>query len=203
MRQKLKKRGVNMGWNNPSQEEAQECYDQAKARYNDAAENYCQTKAAYEQTYYETQAARGKCSDLQNDKVNFEKRITDIKMLIKFTVDRSRLVSTATLGAARSAEESMEKCVVCTGVKSPSLSSAFRVQDAENEPNSNEALRLMRKEVARLEQAVQDVNSQINAMEQSVADLTKRMNSLFSQQCGYKSVMNSSAYDMNHYNKFT
>ncbi|MBR6102521.1 MAG: hypothetical protein IKP95_08845 [Ruminococcus sp.] len=194
-----------MSWSNPTQQEAQDCYDEARSRYNNAAEGYCQCKSAYENTFSEYSSAKNQCNSMQGDKLDFQKRLADLESVLSLLRENGKV--NETVGdynkSADSAGSALKGCVVCDGVNCPDLATVFKSKDVDDDQDSALAHQILKSEKARLENAIKEVDAQISAMEQNLTDLTKRMNSLFSQQCSYKNVMNASAFDMNHYKNYT
>lgn len=194
-----------MSWNNPSQDEAQEAYDDARSRYNAAAEDYCQSSAAYETYSDELRQAQTKIDGVQSDKVNIEKRIEGIDSILNMLSENGEVNETIgeVTKIAAMAEEKMRYAINCTGVGSPGLGSAFRGLRVMEESHSASAYAAYKKERDRLVQSVAELNSMIANLEQSTQELTAKMNSAFNSMTDSRKAMYTNAYEMDHYKQYT
>ena len=71
-----------MSWNNPSQDEAADEYYASKSKYNDAANQRAAAMRAADQCSAERAQAQSAIGSCMNEKLNFEKRVEDIKHII-------------------------------------------------------------------------------------------------------------------------
>ena len=193
-----------MGWNNCTQTEAQDCYDAAKSRFNNAAEEYTSAGkklGACEDAYKRTSA---QADSMRSDKLNFEKRVEQIGDVIR-DLDVEGRVNTDIQEANRFAgvvEENFAESIICSGVNCPSITQALKTPFVSENRFSLNALNELRKEKARLEQAIRDVNAKLNALEQEMEALNKQMNALVQVQADMKKVIGASIYDMAHFKKY-
>ena len=193
-----------MGWNNCTQAEAQDCYDAAKSRFNNAAEEYTSAGkklGACEDAYKRTSA---QADSMRSDKLNFEKRVEQIGDVIR-DLDVEGRVNTDIYESNRFAgivEANFAESIICSGVNCPSITQALKTPFVSENRFSLNALNELRKEKARLEQAIRDVNAKLNALEQEMEALNKQMNALVQVQADMKKVIGASIYDMAHFKKY-
>ncbi len=193
-----------MSWANPTKKQAEDGYGNAKAKYQSAAENYVQTSRQIQGCYADYKNCSAKADSMRSEKLNFEKRVADIESIIRMlesggVVDDT--VKTANDAAKRS-EEVFSKNFTCSDVPLPSISETFKFQTVEQNQHSSAALRELKNEKARLEQALQEVDSKLKAMDQNVEELTKKMSDLTAMQSKLSSTMKSCSFEMNHYKRF-
>lgn len=191
-------------WYNCSQSEAQDGYDTAKQRYNNAAYELSQTKSRYESCLKEYSSQRQKLDSASRDKINFQKRIEQIENVIKMLSeggDINDAVENAN-SAAKKAEEYLSGSIKCSGINSPSISKTFGCRKVEEDPDSANALAEFKKEKSRLEQSVAEVESQLRAMEEMVDNLRKQVTGLETMQHSAQRTMKMSAYEMSHFKKY-
>lgn len=192
-----------MKWNNCSPEEAQEAYDSAKSKLNNAADQYVQTRNAMNSLQSERSRAKAKSDTVNNQKINFEKRIEDIERIIQMLGENGPVAEAISDSNkwAQSVQDNFNKQVLCTGISSPEIARAFRTPTVEENADSQAAVAELKKVKARLEQAVADLNSQLNAMDEEMAKLNSQMNSLASTQSDLAKTMARYSFEMNHYKK--
>ena len=89
------------------------------------------------------------------------------------------------------------------GSGAASLETAFETKTVEADPRSASALQTFRAEKTRLEKEIADLGTQINNLSSLISSLSKKINACDSTQASLQSSMNSYAYDMNHYKKYT
>lgn len=193
-----------MGWNNCTQAEAQDCYDAAQSRFNNAAEEFISAGKkihGYGDVYRQTAA---QAESMRSDKLNFEKRVEQIGDVIR-DLDVEGRVNTDIYESNRFAgivEANFAESIICSGVNCPSITQALKTPFVSENRFSLNALNELRKEKARLEQAIRDVNAKLNALEQEMEALNKQMNALVQVQADMKKVIGASIYDMAHFKKY-
>ena len=193
-----------MGWNNCTQTEAQDCYDAAKSRFSNAAEEYTSAGkklGACEDAYKRTSA---QADSMRSDKLNFEKRVEQIGDVIR-DLDVEGRVNTDIYESNRFAgivEANFAESIICSGVNCPSITRALRTPFVSENQFSLTALSELKKEKRRLEQAIKDVAAKLSAMDQEMEELNKQMNALVQVQADMKKVIGASIYDMAHFKKY-
>lgn len=194
-----------MKWNNCTQEEAQEAYDYAKSRYQNAAEEYLYNKKKLDSYYSSCSGLSNQTESMRSEKLNFEKRIAQIGDILTLLADGGKVDDAVDRAnkAAKVAEAAMAQTIVCSGVNSPSLSSIFRCPTVSENTHSMTARTELNKEKSRLEQALIDVNAKLNALELELQQMTSQMNSLAAMQNDLSRTMKACSYEMNHYKKYT
>ena len=194
-----------MGWNNCTREEAREAYDAAKSRYSRSAEEYVGCSRKLDACYADYSRTNAKADSMRSDKINFEKRAEQIGDVIRLLDDNGPVNEKIEESnkAAQVAEDAFAKSIVCSGVNCPPLSRIFKTPYVSENSYSVTALTMLKKEKARREQALREVNAQLNALELEAQQLQSQMNSLAQTQASLSKIMNACTYDMNHYKKFT
>ena len=150
-----------------------------------------------------------------NEKLNFEKRVEDIKHIIAVlegTAGGGILagalgnnipeVISRFNGSAQEADTSYRESMKCSEIPAASIMDTFKSKTVEEDPHLSDALKKFKDEAARLEQAIRDLESQINSLTDLVSHLTSQMNSFSNQAASLRGVMNSCAYEMNHFKGF-
>lgn len=199
-----------MSWYNPSQEEAIEEYIYYQNKYYNAASQR-NTSMQQEQAYIlQKNAATTKMNDLSEQKLNFEKRLEGIIKIIKmlegsgdwFATNVPSTISKAT-SAIQKADTSYKKSIRMTGgIAAASLETVFAVKTVEGDHRSASALQAYKSEKTRLEQSIVDLKNQIASLSSQISELSKQISACSAAQVSYKNIMNSSAYEMNHYRKY-
>ena len=194
-----------MKWSNCTQAEAQEAYDYAKSRYKGAAEEYLYNKKKIDSCYSAYSGMASRTEETRSEKLSFERRIAEMEDIIRLISDGGMVDSAVeeANNAAKAAEDALAQSIVCSGVNSPPLSSIFRCPTVSENSYSLTALNELKKEKARLEQALAEVNAKLNALELEVQQLTSQINSLAAEQSRLSRQMNACSFEMNHYKKYT
>ena len=200
-----------MSWSNPTPEEAAESYSYYKNRYNSAA-NQKRASEKQEQSYISQKSqANSQINALSSQKINFERRLRGIEGIIKmlegsggfFSKNVPATISKAT-NALNKVDNSYRKSIRRTGGGSDArLATAFEIKTVEGHPNSSNALQQYKAEKARLEQELQNLKNQLNNLSALVSQLNSKINACNATQASLQSSMNSYAYEMNHYRKYT
>ena len=194
-----------MSWNNCTQAEAREAYDAAKSRYGRSAEEYVRNSRKLDACYADYSRTNAKADSMRSDKINFEKRAEQIGDIIQQLDDNGKVNDKIEEAneAAKSVESALSWSIKCSGVNCPPLGTIFKTPYVSENSYSMTALSMLKKEKARLEQALRDISAQLNALELEAQQLQSQMNSLAQTQQDLSRIMNACTYDMNHYKKFT
>lgn len=195
-----------MSWFNPTPEEAEENYYYYKDQYYYAADQ--RSRAAREEQEYASRrsSCKAQISDLSRNKINFEKRAEGIEKIIKmlegnggwFSVDVPGTISKANKSLQKT-DSSYKKCIKVTGIATASLENSFLTKSVAAEPHSASALQTLKKELVRLRQSIEDCKKQIANLNSQVETLNREIRASQSAQSSYRNMMNSSAFEMNHY----
>jgi len=209
-------RAVNvMSWNNPTQDEASEEYYSSKSKYSNAAsQRYAATRAA-ENCSAEKYKAQCAIQSCMNDKINFEKRIDDIKAIIGmisgtgggfFGSEWGNLNLPEAIASFNShsqkTDESFRASMKCSDIIAASIHEVFKSKTVDEDVNLSDALQQFKNELARLEQALKDLQAQINSLSNLVNELTSKISSFNAEAMNWRKVMVSSAYEMNHFKSY-
>lgn len=197
-------RWISVKWNNCTQTEAQEAYDYAKSKYRGAAEEYLGNKKKLDSYYDEYRGMTAQADSFRSEKLSFEKRIEDIGEVISLLGEDGPVENAIAEAnrAAKYAEGEFARSIVCSGVNSPPLGSIFSCPTVTENSYSLTALNELKKEKARLEQALAEVNAKINAMELEAERLMSQMNSLAVTQNELSRTMKNCSFEMVHYKKY-
>ncbi|MCR4645647.1 MAG: hypothetical protein K5695_09605 [Oscillospiraceae bacterium] len=170
-----------------------------------AADQCCQEKVQ----------ALSAISSCTSEKLNFEKRVEDIKQIIAILEGSmgGGLIASM-LGAnipeviskfnssAQEADTSYRESMKCSDVPAASIMETFRSKTVEEDPNLSDALQKFKNEVARLEQAIRDIEAQLNSLSALVSSLSSKINAYNAESDSLRHVMNSCAYEMNHFRSY-
>ena len=193
-----------MSWNNPTPEEAEEAYAQAKSRYETAAESYLQNKKKIE-TYkqeYDDIYSKAMAWGLKKNKLEKKmEKLLEIKAMLEpgGAVDKAVAEVNSEL---RWAEDNLKKNLVCTNIQSPTVSQAFRCPTVEQHPDSLEARQLLRQVRYRYDQEIEEVESKMKTIESEADELKRKLNSYTDTQSQLSKIMKDCSYEMNHYKKY-
>ncbi|MBE6843089.1 MAG: hypothetical protein E7510_09725 [Ruminococcus sp.] len=204
-----------MSWHNPNQDEAAEEFYSSRRRFaNAATQKYAVTKAA-ERCWDERNQTQHAIRSCMSDKLNFEKRIEDIRMIIGVIsgaiggsmfgiVDGMNIpdVISSFNNHAKKTDESFRECMKCSEIVAASIHEVFKSKSVDEDLNLSDALKQFRDELARLEQVVRDLQTQMDNLSALVNDLSAKISSLNAEAVSWRKVMLSSAYEMNHFRKF-
>ena len=202
-----------MSWNNPSQDEAADEYYASRSRYNNAANQRYAALREADNCRSERSSAQSACDSCRNDKLNFEKRVEDIHIIINAIQGSGGLLASLIGGTvpeiltgfnavAGTTDTSYSESIRCTDITPASIYDSYKNLGVEGDPNVSGALDKYRAEVARLEQAIRDLEAQIAALSAQIDTLTSRISSLNADAAELQSIMNSSAYEMDHYRSY-
>lgn len=201
----------SMSWNNPSPDEAANAYYSSKSRYNNAASQRQAASRAAEHASAERSRARSEITSCQTDKLNFEKRIEDIRHIVQALDGSASGPLVASIGAdiptlIASLNTSMQESdsAYRGSIISPDITPAQFYEIMRSNPVGDDsllsaALQKFRDEIVRLQQAIAELERKINALNALVSDLSTKIRNYEAAQADWSRVMQSSAYDMNHY----
>lgn len=196
-----------MTWSNPSAEEAEDNYKYYKSRYNNAASQKSQLDQQAKNYARQKQDYANKMSEASSQKLNFEKRLEQIKDIVRMLEGNSP-VNDIPSAIARGLKSVMQlnqiypKAVAVAGVAAASIMDSFDVKTVTADPYSSSALTGYKNEAQRLEKAIIDLQNQINSMSSAIAALNSKISSCNAQSASLQKSMYSSAYEMNHYKKY-
>lgn len=202
---------MSWSWSNPSRDDAIEAYEYYKNKYYRAA-NQKKASERQERSYIaERNTASNKMNNLSAQKVNFEKRLRGIESIIKMMEGTGGWFSSSVPEAIEKAQRSLSKADssfrksmrLSGGAGAASLENAFKTKTVEADVNSSAALAAFKAERARLEQEIAELNTQITNLSNTISLLKNKIRACDSLQASLRSAMNSYAYDMNHYKKYT
>ena len=208
-RSKLGRRpAVNaMTWGNPSPEEAAEEYYNSKSRYTDAANQRAESMRQEEGFRAERQSALNQLWDAQNQKLNFEKRLEQLREIIAMLTGSSGRLDVPGIiqkmnQAAEIAGESYRDSVLCADISAAGIGDVYRGKSVPEDPDTSTALDELQKEAVRLENAIEELRQKMIQLESLAADLANKISQCAAMQADLRRVMYSSAYDMNHFKGF-
>ena len=199
-----------MSWNNPTQEEAGECYSNARTRYVNAANQYNSNNRTMDSYRSQVSSVNNQYCSCRSNKINFQKRIKEIGSIINilegsggfFSANVPSAIGTAG-NAVQKADESFRQCIRCDGISAPDMSEVFKCKTVQEDNDSSESLQGYKSEKARLEQAVEELDRNMKQLEAKADELVRNINDLAVRQQSLKKTMMGSAFEMAHYKKYT
>lgn len=200
----------SMSWYNPSQDEAADEYYSSKSRYTNAANQRYAAARAAESCCAEKASALAAIGSCQSDKINFEKRIEDIRQIVAaleggggslvsaIGADIPTLISKFNNSAMKT-DESYSGSIFCKDIKPISICGIFENKRVCDDPFLSVALEQFKNEITRLENALRDLETQMNNLSNMVNELTSKINMYNAEQADCRRIMVSSAFEMNHF----
>lgn len=200
----------SMSWYNPSQDEAADEYYSSKNRYTNAAnQRYAAARAAESCCAEKTQALSA-INSCQIDKLNFERRIEDIRQIV-YALEGGAGSLVSAIGAdiptlisrfnksVEQTDSSYRGSIFCRDIKPISWCGVFQNKNVGDDSLLSGALEMFKNEITRLENALRDLEVQMNNLHRMVDELTSKINMYTVEQDHCRSIMISSAYEMNHF----
>lgn len=201
-----------MSWYNPNPDEAAEEYYSSKSRYNNAAAQKHAAMKAAEKCWDERNRTQCALQSCVSDKLNFEKRVEDIRAIIGVISGTTGGSIFGILGGmnvpdvisafnshAQKTDDSFKGCMKCSDIVATSIHEVFKSKSVDEDLNLSDALQQFRNELARLEQAIKDIQAKMDSLSNLVNDLSAKISSFNAEAMDWRKVMVSSAYEMNHY----
>lgn len=198
-----------MGWFNPSSQEATDEYYYSKRRYTNAANQRQAAKNAQENCRGEVKQAKAEIKACKKDKINFEKRIADIKKIVgslegsgsSAGCNAPDLVSKVN-SSADETDQSYKTSIKCSDYAPASMVDSFRSKSIDEDSNTSGALAKFKNEIIRLQQELEALKARMNNLSSTVNDLQAKIRAYSVEQMNWQREMNISAYDMNHYKRY-
>ena len=198
-----------MSWLNPTEEEAEEEYRYYKKKYNSAYNSLNASERNEQNCINIRNSAQKKVDAAKTQKKNDEKRLKEIKDILKILEGSGGWFSSDIPGAIEknnnavdAADESYRKCIRCDGITAADIGKIFRVDTVEQNAGSAQALSAFRAEVRRLEQSIDSLKNTIATETARAEDMRTQINRCNSEQRTYRNTMNNALYNMNHYKKY-
>ena len=201
-----------MSWYNPSQDEAADEYYASKSRYTNAANQRTSSMRAAVACALEKAATANLISSCSSQKLNFEKRIEDIRVIVNALEgsgggntlinamggDLPSIISKFNT-STEEANTSYHESIKCPDVTPANLSEVFRSKSVTEDSILSSALTMFKNEITRLEQALQDLQNQINNLNDLTDELTSKINMYNAEVVSCRRIMVNSAFEMNHF----
>lgn len=202
---------MSWSWSHPSEDEALEAYQYYKGKYSESAYQRAECKRQEQQLGEKRRSVKNQIQVCSSQKINFEERVKGIDRIIKMLDGRGAFLAADVSGAISNAQKSLsdvdqsyKKCIHMTGgVAAASFEEAFAINSVEGDPHSSLALQEFIREKARLETEIENLNRQIANLTSMVESLNAQIAAAADARAALTSAMNSYAYDMNHYKKYT
>lgn len=203
-----------MSWNNPSPEEASNAYYSSKSRYSNAASQRQAAARAESNAAAERSKAQREIAACQTDKLNFEKRIEDIRHIVAALDGTGTGPLVASIGSdipaliaglnssVQETDGAFRSSIVCPDIPAAQFYEIMRSKSVGDDSFLSDALQKFRNEIARLQQALAALAAKINSLNAIVSDLNVKIRNYQAAQADWGRVMQSSAYDMNHYRSY-
>lgn len=195
-----------MSWTYPTQEEAQDAYNDSRRKYNSAAQNLAVSRN--NQSNYETQRSSNllQIAGNQMEKWNLEKRVSQLENIIKMLEGNGGFFGTNVPSdiqksnvASENVDKSFESSIKCDEIPAASLNKVFSSKSVTVHTHSNAALEGFKKEKQRVEQVIATLKNSIIILTNEISSLNSKIASCGLEQIKLKANMASYAYEMNHY----
>lgn len=200
---------VNMSWNNPSPEEAEEAYYSCRNKYIAAANQRYSAERSQNALTRHRNETLSTIEDCRSEKMNFNLRIEQIGEIIKCLEGSGGMLCSnvpESIEGANTAldrtDESYRSSVRCEGIAVTQLNDVFKTKTVCEDANSNDALEQYKAEKLRLEQVVEELERKMDMLTEQTENLSRKINECISLKYSGRIQMNSFAYSMNHFKKF-
>ena len=204
-----------MSWYNPSQDEAADEYYASKSRYMNAASQRNSSMRAATACTMEKAAVAGIIGTCTSQKLNFEKRIEDIRTIVgaiegngggnilisSMGGDLPNIIS-AFNASVGDADMSYHGSMKCSDITPANLSEVFRSKSVTEDSWLSNALTMFKNEITRLEQALQDLQNQINTLNDLTDELTSKINMYNAETISCRRIMVNCAFEMKHFRMY-
>lgn len=204
-----------MSWYNPSQDEAADEYYASKSRYMNAASQRNSSMRAAIACTMEKAAVAGIIGTCTSQKLNFEKRIEDIRTIVgaiegngggnilisSMGGDLPNIIS-AFNASVGDADMSYHGSMKCSDITPANLSEVFRSKSVTEDSWLSNALTMFKNEITRLEQALQDLQNQINTLNDLTDELTSKINVYNAETISCRRIMVNCAFEMKHFRMY-
>lgn len=201
-----------MSWYNPSQDEAADEYYSSKSRYANAANQRYSAMRAAEDCYAEKAQALATIDSCMSEKLNFERRIEDIRIIVSalegsgggnslinaMGADLPSIISKFNTSAQQT-DMSYQGSMKCHDIKPASLFDIFKGKSVTEDSLLSSALDMFKNEITRLEEALQNLETQINNLTNLTDELTSKINMYNAEQISCRRIMINCAFEMNHF----
>ena len=201
----------SMSWYNPSQDEAADEYYLSKSRYANAANQRYEALKTAESCSFEKIQALAAISSFKSEKLNFEKRIEDIRTIVGAIEGGGGNLLISTMGgdlpgiisdfntSAQQTDTSYQGSMKCPDIKPASFSDIFKNKSVTEDVLLSEALQIFKNEITRLEEALRNLETQINNLTNMADELTAKINMYNVEQADCRRIMVNCAFEMNHF----
>lgn len=193
-----------MSWSNPTPEEAQEAYDDAKSKYESAAEDYFRYKNEYETYDASLSSAKLQQNAATVTRDLYQKRLEALDDIIKMLQPMGDM-DMKVLGVTTSAQMTemlMKGSIYCDGVNAPSIGDFFRSYSVANNTHSAQALELIKKERNRTQINLDEAQARMNSVGGTLEELISKGQAAYDSMNAAQKTMKSCAYEMEHYKKY-
>ncbi len=196
-----------MSWNNPTQNEAEDEYSRNKSRYQKAADERNARTKEKNRCLSEKSSCENKLKALNKRKYSFERRRDQLDEIIRVFEDGARPKSILSLitdsnRKLKRASDSKDESIRYSILKNITLEHAFKSRELHEDPHLSSALSSYKREKAKTEQLIADIDKQARQLEEALRDLNRKIASLNEIQRQLKKTMDSCTYNMLHYKKY-
>ncbi len=194
-----------MSWSNPSQQEAQEAYDAAKKKYDNAAEEYLRISKLRDQyvadakTLFEDyNSAKDRLRDLQHLEIKLRRAARSLSSeesgvdhdILLFRVEQISFAA------------ELKECIVCSGVKEPGFGKAVYSPYVDYDADASRAKALLGAELDRVRDLIDTLMKQVRNGSGDYQDMVKKGFSCDDEMKEHKKTMDQCAFEMEHYKKY-
>ena len=188
-----------------------EAYAYYKSKYYSAA-NQKRTSERQERAYIsERNAAQNQMNSLLGRRWNLDRRLQCIEDIIKILEVSGGWLSADVPGAIGKAQRSLSRTndsfrksmQLSGGAGAADLETALKPKTVDADAHASSALAAFKAERNRLKQEIAELHTQITNASSRITSLKNKIKACNATQASLQSAMNSYAYDMNHYRKYT
>ena len=177
-------------------------YKKAQAKYEAALTDKKKAEAKLESCITDLKRYSGKLSDCKNQKHDLEKRLTEVKSILKvFTGTVTRCISDSNRSAQQT-QSLYEKSIHCTGISSESIETAYTMNGMESPGHLNSAYQACVREKERLEQDIQEIATRIKKLDDAVVTLKSGIASSKNAIIACNSTIRNSSDQMVYYSRY-
>ena len=193
-----------MSWNNPTSDEAQECYDSAVSRYNSAAEDYCIAKNVLDEAGSEWRSCNQSLDNAFLDERKCKELIGRLSLALKQLGENGTAENriNEANSVAKAVSEALQSCIKCSGINCPDSTRVFSTEHVKNNHHSQQAVELLKKELDRQEQICRDIIRLEQNLKAQMEDLESKINSAAGIMSDASRTMKATTLDMEHYEKY-
>ncbi len=177
-------------------------YKKAQTKYETALADKKKAEVKLESCTADLKRYSGQLSDCKNQKHDLEKRLAEVKSILKvFTGTVTHCISDSNRSAQQT-QSLYEKSIHCTGISSASIETAYATDSMESPGHLNSAYQACVHEKERLEQDIQEIAASIKRLDDAVGTLNSGIASSKNAIAACNSTIRNSSNQMVYYSRY-